>query len=131
MRRDLPICSDYDEDFFDDFGEFEEFDDDKVIVTRHKNIAEYFRKVKGINARCIEYARPEDVHGKIVYGGTIAPHLMSFAEKTSEVTNFMFVTPLLSTIMGFMILKEVPNAGTFIGGAIIIASIIVFNLKGK
>jgi drug/metabolite transporter (DMT)-like permease len=56
---------------------------------------------------------------------------MSFAEKTSEVTNFMFVTPLLSTIMGFMILKEVPNAGTFIGGAIIIASIIVFNLKGK
>ena len=28
MRRDLPICSDYDEDFFDDFGEFEEFDDD-------------------------------------------------------------------------------------------------------
>lgn len=60
----------------------QEFDDDKVIVTRHKNIAEYFRKVKGINARCIEYARPEDVHGKIVYGGTIAPHLMSFAEKT-------------------------------------------------
>ena len=56
---------------------------------------------------------------------------MSYAEKTSEVTNFMFVTPLLSTIMGFMILKEVPNAGTFIGGAIIIASIIVFNLKGK
>ncbi|MDO4530510.1 MAG: hypothetical protein Q4C06_00895, partial [Bacillota bacterium] len=29
------------------------------------------------------------------------------------------------------ILKEVPNAGTFIGGAIIIISIVVFNLKGK
>ena len=56
---------------------------------------------------------------------------MSFAEKTSEVTNFMFVTPLLSTIMGFIILSEVPNAGTFIGGAIIIISIVVFNLKGK
>ncbi len=56
---------------------------------------------------------------------------MSFAERTSEVTNFMFVTPLLSTVMGFIILKEVPNAGTFIGGAIIIISIIVFNLKGK
>ena len=50
---------------------------------------------------------------------------------TSEVTNFMFVTPLLSTIMGFIILHEVPNAGTFIGGAIIIISIVVFNLKGK
>ena len=47
---------------------------------------------------------------------------MSYAERTSEVTNFMFVTPLLSTIMGFIILHEVPNAGTFIG---------VFNLKGK
>lgn len=56
---------------------------------------------------------------------------MSLAERTSEVTNFMFVTPLLSTIMGFIFLKEVPNMGTFIGGAVIIISIIVFNLKGK
>lgn len=56
---------------------------------------------------------------------------MTFAERTSEVTNFMFVTPLLSTLMGFVILHEVPNAGTFIGGAIIIISIVVFNLKGK
>ena len=56
---------------------------------------------------------------------------MSYAERTSEVTNFMFVTPLLSTIMGFIILSEIPNAGTFIGGAIIIISIVVFNLKGK
>lgn len=56
---------------------------------------------------------------------------MSFAERTSEVTNFMFVTPLLSTIMGFIMLKEIPNMGTFIGGAIIIISILIFNLKGK
>ena len=56
---------------------------------------------------------------------------MSYAERTSEVTNFMFVTPLLSTIMGFIILHEVPNAGTFIGGAIIIISIVLINLKGK
>ncbi|WP_304508281.1 DMT family transporter [Anaerotignum sp.] len=56
---------------------------------------------------------------------------MSFAERTSEVTNFMFITPLLSTIMGFIILKEIPNMGTFIGGGIIIISIILFNLKGK
>lgn len=56
---------------------------------------------------------------------------MSLAEKTSEVTNFMFVTPLLSTVLGFILLKEIPNMGTFIGGAIIISSIILFNLKGK
>ena len=42
---------------------------------------------------------------------------MSFANRTSEVTNFMFVTPLLSTILGFLILREVPNMGTFLGGA--------------
>lgn len=56
---------------------------------------------------------------------------MSLAEKTSEVTNFMFVTPLLSTLLGFILLKEIPNTGTFIGGIIIIFSIILFNLKGK
>lgn len=56
---------------------------------------------------------------------------MSLAEKTSEVTNFMFVTPLLSSVLGFMLLKEIPNTGTFIGGTIIILSIMLFNIKGK
>ncbi|KXL51782.1 aromatic amino acid exporter [Anaerotignum neopropionicum] len=56
---------------------------------------------------------------------------MTFAKRTSEVTNFMFITPLLSTLMGFIILKEIPNMGTFIGGAVIVISIVVFNLKGK
>lgn len=53
------------------------------------------------------------------------------AEKISEVTNYMFVTPLLSTIMGFLILSEVPDGGTFLGGAVIIVSVAVFGLKGK
>lgn len=57
------------------------YDDDKLIITRHKNIAEYYR-MKGINARCVEYARPDDVHGKILYGGTIPPHLMAFAKES-------------------------------------------------
>ncbi|MBC3889027.1 EamA family transporter [Acetobacterium paludosum] len=56
---------------------------------------------------------------------------LSLADKTNDVTNFMFVTPLLSTVMGFMLLNEIPNMGTFIGGIIIIVSIILFNLKGK
>jgi drug/metabolite transporter (DMT)-like permease len=56
---------------------------------------------------------------------------MTLADSTSEVTNYMFVTPLLSTIMGFILLHELPNAGTFIGGAIIIASVVVFSLKGR
>lgn len=75
----------------------------------------------------------------VIYLGVIPSALAYFlwgkamylAEKTSEVTNFMFVTPLLSTALGFMLLKEIPNMGTFIGGSIIILSIILFNLKGK
>lgn len=56
---------------------------------------------------------------------------MSLADKTSEVTNYMFVTPLLSTIMGFIMLGEHPDMGTYIGGIIIIISVIVFTLRGN
>lgn len=54
---------------------------------------------------------------------------MDYADKTSSVTNFMFITPILATILGLIMLHEAPDAGTFIGGGIIIASLIVFNLK--
>lgn len=54
---------------------------------------------------------------------------MTYADKVSEVTNYMFVTPLLSTLLGFLILSEIPDMGTIIGGIIILASVICFNLK--
>ncbi len=53
------------------------------------------------------------------------------AEHTSDVTNYMFLTPLLTTLLGFVMLGEVPDFSTILGGAIIIASVIVFNRKGK
>lgn len=56
---------------------------------------------------------------------------MELAEKTSEVTNYMFITPMLSALLGFAILGEIPNIGTILGGAIIISSVIIFSLKGK
>ncbi len=56
---------------------------------------------------------------------------MSLAKKTSDVSNFQFLTPLLSTAMGFAMLGEVPTFITVVGGVIIIASIVVFGLKGK
>ena len=56
---------------------------------------------------------------------------MAYAEKTSEVANFMFLSPLLSAFMSFILLKEVPAMGTFIGGAIIICGLLLFNLKGQ
>ena len=54
-----------------------------------------------------------------------------YAERTNEVTNYMFITPLLATVLGFLILGEVPSLGTLIGGAIIIGSVILFNRVGK
>jgi drug/metabolite transporter (DMT)-like permease len=55
---------------------------------------------------------------------------LSLAEKTSEVSNFLFISPLLTTIMGFFTLFEIPSIGTWVGGAIIFLGIIVFE-KGK
>ena len=56
---------------------------------------------------------------------------MAYAEKTSEVANFMFLSPLLSALMSFILLREVPGMGTFIGGTVIIGGLLLFNLKGQ
>ncbi len=55
----------------------------------------------------------------------------SMANKTSDVTNYQFLTPLISTLLGLMILGEIPGISTLVGGAIIVISIVVFGLKGK
>ena len=55
----------------------------------------------------------------------------SLAEKTSDVTNYQFLTPLLSTAMGFAMLGEVPSLSTIAGGLVIIASLVVFSRKGR
>ncbi len=53
------------------------------------------------------------------------------ARHTSDVTNYMFLTPLVTTVLGFIMLKEIPDWGTVVGGIMIISSVVVFNLKGK
>ena len=55
----------------------------------------------------------------------------SLANKTSDVTNYQFLTPLISTFLGLIILSEVPSVSTFVGGTLIICSIIVFGIKGR
>lgn len=55
---------------------------------------------------------------------------LTLADTTSEVSNFLFVSPLLTTIIGFFTLFEIPSIGTWIGGAIIFLGIIFFE-KGK
>lgn len=56
---------------------------------------------------------------------------LSLTDNTSDVTNYGFVTPFMATILGSIILREVPGMGTIIGGTIIIVSIIIFSKKGK
>lgn len=69
-----------------------------------------------------------------IFPGAVAYFFWSkaivLAERTSEVTNYLFINPLIAAIIGFLLLKEIPDMGTFIGGAIIIASVVIFTLKG-
>ena len=41
------------------------------------------------------------------------------------------MNPLVATIIGFLMLKEMPDAGTYIGGVIIIISVVLFSMKGQ
>nr|WP_314656005.1 DMT family transporter [uncultured Fusobacterium sp.] len=49
------------------------------------------------------------------------------AKHTTEVTSFMFVTPVLATLMGIIILGDIPKLSTLIGGVVIISGMIIFN----
>ena len=49
------------------------------------------------------------------------------AKYTTEVTSFMFVTPVLATLMGIIILGDIPKLSTLIGGVVIILGMIIFN----
>lgn len=51
---------------------------------------------------------------------------LSIAPKTTEVTNFMFVTPFIATIFGFLLIRELPNNGTIIGGVVILVGLFLF-----
>lgn len=50
----------------------------------------------------------------------------SKAEQTSQVSNYMFVTPFLTSLLGFLIAGEVPERSSLVGGAIIIAGFFLF-----
>jgi len=52
---------------------------------------------------------------------------MTLARKTSQVSNYMFITPLLTSILGFLIAREVPDRATLTGGGIILTGILLFN----
>jgi drug/metabolite transporter (DMT)-like permease len=56
-------------------------------------------------------------------------YALSKAEKTSEVTNYMFVTPILTTFLGFILIAETPHISVYIGGALVIAGVLMINRR--
>ncbi len=55
----------------------------------------------------------------------------SKAKKTSQVSNYMFVTPFLASMFGFLLAGEVPDVATLVGGGIIILGVLIFNFGGN
>lgn len=58
----------------------------------------------------------------------------SKAENTSSVSNYMFVTPFLTAIFGFVFAGEIPDLSTIVGGSIIMCGVVLFfkeNFKRK
>lgn len=51
----------------------------------------------------------------------------SKAKKTSLVSNYMFVTPFLTSLLGFLVAGEVPDKATVVGGGIILLGVMIFN----
>lgn len=53
------------------------------------------------------------------------------AKQTSSVSNYMFVTPFLTALLGFLLAGERPDLPTVAGGAIILAGMFVFNFGDR
>lgn len=53
------------------------------------------------------------------------------AKKTSQVSNYMFLTPFLTGLLGFLLAGEVPDRATVYGGAVILLGVFLFNFGGK
>jgi len=51
----------------------------------------------------------------------------SKARHTAQVSNYMFLTPFLASIFGFILAGEIPDSVTLIGGGIIISGMVIFN----
>jgi len=52
------------------------------------------------------------------------------APRTSDVSNYMFITPFLSGLAGFLIAGESPDISTLLGGTVILSGVAMFNYRG-
>ncbi len=53
------------------------------------------------------------------------------ADRASAVSNYMFVTPFLTSLMGYVFLGERLDTPTAVGGAVILAGVLLFNFGGS
>ena len=86
-------------------------------VTRAPEIQYFYLLVLGIGSSAIAYVSWAKAFSK--------------AKKTSQVSNYMFVTPFLTSILGFLLAGEVPDQATLVGGGIILLGVLLFNFGGK
>ena len=85
-------------------------------VSRAPGIQYFYLLVLGIGSSAIAYVSWAKAFAK--------------AKKTSQVSNYMFVTPFLTSILGFLLAGEVPDKATLMGGSIILLGVLLFNFGG-
>lgn len=56
---------------------------------------------------------------------------LRLAEHTGEVTNFMFLTPLLTTVLGFVTIGELPPISAYLGGGLMLLGLALTNVEPK
>ena len=54
-------------------------------------------------------------------------YAFEYAEKVSDVTNFMYISPIVAAIVAAFLLGEIPNMGLYIGAPVILGSLYLFN----
>lgn len=52
---------------------------------------------------------------------------LEHAEHVTDVTNFMYLSPVVAAVVAALILGEIPNMGLYIGAPIILGSLFLFN----
>jgi drug/metabolite transporter (DMT)-like permease len=53
------------------------------------------------------------------------------AERTSSVSNYMFITPFLTTLLGFVFAGEKPDGSTIAGSLVILTGVLIFNFGDR
>lgn len=54
---------------------------------------------------------------------------LKLAKHTSEVTNYMFLTPIVTTTLGFFSMGELPPLSTFLGGGLMLLGLLLTNIE--